>query len=193
MLELKQMQAQIDLINAQRLKTEAETPKTGNLGDVAVGKGAQEIENLKADTALKYINGEVAKIMTTANVEQIDANVEQIKANTAKLETEGKILAGQANDILQQTAINTMQKKLEMELTQANIAKTEEDTKKIAKEIVVMLSKNMQGWTQLGLQEKQYQLDKIINEFNTNTPMKIGQWTEILGNLLTGAKIIMSK
>ena len=112
-MQLKQMQAQIDLINAQRLKTEAETPKTGNLGDVAVGKGTQEIENLKADTALKYINGEVAKIMTTANVEQIDANVEQIKANTAKLETEGKILSGQADDILQQTAINTMQKKLE--------------------------------------------------------------------------------
>lgn len=187
-MQMRTMEAQAKAMEADARLKNADARIKEEFG----GGQAQADINLKgAETLNRQVDTEFKQIQVSNSQKQIDASVENIKANTAKALTEGRILEGQAEDILKQTAINTMQRKLELELTGANIAKTEQDTKKMATEITVMLSQNTQRWTQLSIQEQQLELDKIVNKFNTNLPMRIGQWTGIIGNLLQGAKGIV--
>jgi hypothetical protein len=82
--------AQVDLTNAQARKIESETPTSGNLGDT-------NIENTKADTALKGINTQLNKLQLEVNDKTKDWTIDGIKAKANEAQSIARQALVQAN------------------------------------------------------------------------------------------------
>lgn len=108
--------SQIEKINAETNKIKSETPTGGNLGDT-------NIENTKADTLLKGINTEIAKIQKDIQEGGKEYSVLNIIANAEKAQYEARqgFVKANVDEKTQQTQINTIRQNYQNMITQKSL------------------------------------------------------------------------
>ena len=203
--------AQIENIKADTEQKKAETAKTS---DVDTEEALSRIEKMKQETSNARVQGEIMgyekslkQIELSIGQRTVESVVDEIQASASKLVAEarsanakGDLDEASLNELITQVQQDTIEQKLRMAMIKAGTAKTEMDTEKSRKEIKLVTNKiweivqNVgQGWEKLKQTERKVIIDEAIMElnktvtgFNTSTAARIGQWTGIIGNLLSG-------
>ncbi|AXH75614.1 MAG: DNA pilot protein [Microviridae sp.] len=149
LLEIASAKAQIELVNAQRKKVEAETPTTGNLGDTGLKKTGAETLNIMADTANKQIQAGILEITRSNTDQEQKSAIFKTIAETKKALAEGTIIEGEAESRIQQAKQAVVRNELEMELTRAKIEMTQTEIEAISVRLAQDAERIMQGATGL--------------------------------------------
>lgn len=207
-LALQNMQANIDLTKALTAKANAEAKKTGGVDtDVAnatLGQIAATITNTNSQTALNNINTELLKIDKDFRAVKDKLTNDVLNTTSDKIQQEIFILKNdvQISDETKQAIIQKINAEgvgaiLNNELTRANINLNEQN-------IQTQIETIKQNWYKLSIQEKQLQLNKLINEADINLKTTTGQYLDKMtkvaltntiisgaGTLLDGVKLLM--
>lgn len=199
------MKAQIENINADTHKKNVEATKTGGPDTAAVLAG---IENLKTVTDNNRIQGEIMKLDKT--LKEIETNIAQETAETviqrailstnslvetvrqqrnANAITEGTMtsIITQSNNAVEEQLLRISAQKLGLIKIGAETKLIGAQIQKVFNDIIMDQENNNREWDRLSLEdrktvvsEKLMENDTIKTNFETSTPEKIKQWTELI-------------
>lgn len=137
-LEFKNMQAQNELLKAQKLNIDADTalkskgiPKT----EAETTGALAGADKAAADAELARANAQGKRIENANTQKQIDAGLAETKAITDKLLAEGYIARGQADSLIKEASLRAIKTGWEIESLKEGINLTKEQTWKIGQEI----------------------------------------------------------
>ena len=200
------MAANIKLMQAQAKKTNAEANVIEQTGipeaETRISEAGYRMENIKAVTenekaknALIKAETEWQNIQNNIASQSAEGLIKQVYQNNEKLANEIRISLAQAkvaentiDSAIQKVYLETVKQAVEIELTKQNILLAEGQTRESWNRAQAILTHIVQNWTALNQEQQKIDISKMLAEFNTNTPSHIGQWTGILGNILSGAK-----
>jgi len=202
MLALMNSKAQIDLMNAQIKKTnaeadniEADTPNKGLAG-----------ENMKADLVNKKLQSEMQTIQNKIAGDSAENSIQIVQQSLLKMnaELEQQVRSNYINESTKETQINQIRGNYAQTLAQTRLAKantglSEEQTKKVAEEIRRIVTEN--SWIDIKEEDQHArimaEIKGISNKIEMNdtpesmkTIMKVGE--EIL-EAVTPSKYIPKK
>lgn len=198
--------AEIILAKAQARKTNAEA----NVIETYGGKEAETriteagyrmnqmaavTENEKAKTALTNAETEWQNIQNDIANKTADELVKGVLLNNQKLATEvrkglidAKIAEETVDQAIQQIELTTVEQSVRILLQKQNVLKAEAETEESKMKRQGIITSLIQTWSALGLEERKVKVSELLSTFNTSIPMKLGQWTGMIGNILSGAK-----
>ena len=149
-MEIANMKAQKDLIDAQRKKVEAETPTSGNVADTGLKKTGAETQNIMADTYKKNVEAGILEITRANTDRQQKTAIFKTIAETKKALAEGTIVEGEAESRIQQAKQAVVRNELEMELTRAHIEMTQAEMEALSVKLAQEAERIMQTGVSLG-------------------------------------------
>ncbi|AXH74908.1 MAG: DNA pilot protein [Microviridae sp.] len=194
-MELKNQMAQIELTKALADKARAETPEIHPTAEAGRQKLGAETANLGAEKEFTASKTRYQEIVNSYEGQTLEESLKQIQNNNAvlvnnirKSGAEAKEAEETVNQKIKQAELKTVAEGLEIALLKENIINRKEQTLEIKEKIQVMSEELLQGWEKLDQSQKQVKINEMLGKFNTNLPSKIGQWTGIIGNILSGAK-----
>lgn len=182
-LEMKQIEAQTKLLEAQKAKTEAETPQIAPTAETGRAKTGAETENIKADTAVKQIQAGIMQIQQAKTEEQITTAINKTVADTKLAVTEGYIRAGEADARIQSAKLAVVTATLENELTESKTNLTEAEKKGIITGIVQKWTELNQKQQGLSLEAQKIKIETFSKEMEAEYP---GAWN-VIGNVMKKA------
>ena len=149
----------------------------------------------KAKTALTNAETEWQNIQNSIATQTADELVKGVLLNNQRLATEvrkGMIEAKVAEDTVEQAIkqieLTTVEQSVRILLQKQNVLKAEAETEESKMRRQGIITSLVQTWAGLSLEERKVRVSELLSTFNTNLPMKLGQWTGMVGNILSGAK-----
>lgn len=205
-LSAAKLGAEIELLKAQAEKARTEAGFTGGVATqealTRIKEAGYRMENLEATTAntkaqqaYSEAATEYQKLQNDYMSKSMDELINGIVLNNKKLAQEIRLATTEANVAaetqeaqIKQIQQATVEQGLRMALIKENIIKTGEETEQVKAEVRKWGTEIVQRWTSLSQEQQQIEIARQLQKFNTNLPSKIGQWTGIIGNLLSGAR-----
>ncbi|AXH76862.1 MAG: DNA pilot protein [Microviridae sp.] len=182
-MEIQNMKAQRDLIEAQTAKTKTETellPKTAGAEvtskEAGATKAGAETENIKVETEIK-------KIEQANTQRQIDTGIENTAQVTKNLMQQNLLTQAQFDSIVNKTAEEATGAYLENELTKSKTKLTETEMQSIKTSIVQKWTELSQKATGLDQEQQKIELNKFVAEMNSKYPSIMNT----AGGLIQGA------
>lgn len=165
-------------------KTESEKLNTAILG---IQEGIEQV-NLRVkqgteDDAVKAVGNVVKEGIEKVRAARADANVKEatVDETIKQIKQQGAIKA------LEIAAMKKGLIKMDAETASIN-----QGIKKMIAEIGGISTENLQRWNSMSNADKEIKIKQIMQEigkqnadFNTSTPQQIGQWVELVGDILT--------
>lgn len=153
------IKSQIELTKAQTIKTKVEADK---IEGVDTRGGEQAILGGEADVRLKDITGKIAQAKS----------VDELKT----LAAEAKVKEGTSENEIKLLEQEVIKKGIEIEAANAGIKLTEEQTRKIAVELVQGWQKLHIGWRELSVHERANKIKTFEAQWKERNPsiMQIG-------------------
>lgn len=145
-LEMKNLQAQGTLLEAQTKKTNAEANVIETTGvkkaETEIGQMIAETENTQVKTQLTKVQTALEQIKTSNEQSVIDAGLKEVGERTRGLKIQNEITAAQSESLIKEAAARAVGQMFQNELTKANINMAKAETDAIATKI-------SQEWTSL--------------------------------------------
>lgn len=189
-MQMKLMEKQAELLEAERKKVEAETPNTAGVQQADIEAKKAGANKSKADADYVGVQTKIAEIQLAKTSEQITAGIENVKADTKKKIAEGTLTEQNMPNIIKETQLKAVGQELENALTQSKTRLTDMERQAIITGLV-------QKWTELSQKERALgqtdsaiaQRDKEIEieKFKSEMAQKYPSVMNVAGGFIQGA------
>lgn len=208
-LQAQMMAAQVQLMKSQAANLDQDTAnKAGGEGTGGAQKEnlMQLTTNARVQQTLTEYQTEIAQIerdIKAGTKQEAMTAIKQAVESTAQTIRSQKVGAevseATKDSIIQQLNKNAVEQALRIEGAKKGLIKQDADTaavntsiQKMSQEIYNMIQEQGQKWKALSQEDQRLMIQKRLmqftqqsTEFNTSTPQQIGQWVELIGDILT--------
>jgi len=197
---------EIALAKAQARKANAEAGVIEQYGgkeaETRISEAGYRMENLQAvteneraknaliqaETQWKEIQNKVANATADELIKGVLLNNQKLATEVRKGNVEANVAEKTIDEAIQQIQLTTIEQGIRILLLKQNVLKSEAETEEIKTKRQAILTSLVQTWTALSMEERRTKVSELLATFNTTTAMRIGQWTGMVGNILSGAK-----
>ncbi|AXH77323.1 MAG: DNA pilot protein [Microviridae sp.] len=182
-MQMNIMKAQTELIEAQKNKTIAETPKTGNLGDTSIEGTKARAEADRASANESNMRSKALEIANAYSAQEKETVIAKQAEETKKIALENQWTQEQWINNTKLLEREVLGKYLENELTKTKTDMTETQIKQIKTEIVQKWTELSQKATGLDQEAQKIELEKFKAEIQNRYPSIMN----VSGGLIQGA------
>lgn len=143
---------------------------------------------IQAETEWQNIQNGIANKTADELIKGVMLNNQRLSAEIKKGMADAKVAEATIDQAIKQVELTTVEQSVRILLEKQGILKAEAETEEIKTRRQAIITQIAQTWTSLGLEDRKIKVSELLSTFNTTLPMKIGQWTGMIGNILSGAK-----